>query len=85
MTPYFQGLQYEKAALIYTKYLIKNDKSRITEVAAIMDKVDNDNLNSDFAKACQAAGRYEDAAKAYERAKDMDKVDCLSNMFQNAI
>ena len=50
-----------------------------------MDKVDNDNLNSDFAKACQAAGRYEDAAKAYERAKDMDKVNCFSNLFQNAI
>ncbi len=70
-------MQYEKAARIYTNYLIKNDKSRISEVAAIMDKVDNDNLNSNFAKVCQTAGRYEDAAKAYERAKDMDKVGYL--------
>ena len=74
---HWQGLQYEKAARIYTNYLIKNDKSRISEVAAIMDKVDNDNLNSNFAKVCQTAGRYEDAAKAYERAKDMDKVGYL--------
>mmetsp|Transcript_23630 Transcript_23630/g.32414 ORF Transcript_23630/g.32414 Transcript_23630/m.32414 type:complete len:1528 (-) Transcript_23630:123-4706(-) len=71
---YIKGLQYEKAARIYIKNLIKNDKSRITEVAAIMSKVDNDNLNSNFAKACVGAGRYEDAVKAYERAKDMDKV-----------
>jgi WD repeat-containing protein 19 len=70
---YINASQYEKAARIYTKYLIK-DKSRITEAAVIMQKVDNDHLNSDFAKACEAIGRYEDAAKAYERAKDFDKV-----------
>jgi tetratricopeptide (TPR) repeat protein len=72
---YIKGQQFEKAALIYTKYLIKNDKTRITEASAIMSKVDNDNLNSTFAKLCATAGRYEDAAKAYERAKDMDKVN----------
>lgn len=66
--------QFEKAALIYTKYLIKNDKGRISEAAVIMDKVDNDALNSAFAKACVAAGRYEDALKAYRRAHDTDKV-----------
>ena len=71
---YMKGLQYEKAALIYTKYLIKNDKARISEAAVIKEKVDNDNLNSAFAKACAAAGRFEDALKAYERAKDVDKV-----------
>lgn len=71
---YLNGLEYEKAALIYTKYLIKSDKGRITEAASIMSKVENDNLNSAFAKACVTAGRYEDAVKAYERAKDMDKV-----------
>eukprot|EP01038_Epipyxis_sp_PR26KG_P006561 gene6561-9018_t len=70
---YMSALQYENAARIYTKYLLK-DKQRIQEAVSIMDKVDNDNLNSDFAKACEAAGRYEDAAKAYERAKDLDKV-----------
>jgi WD repeat-containing protein 19 len=74
---YLKGLEYEKAATIYTKYLLKNDKARISECAAIMDKVDNDNLNSTFAKACVAAGRFEDAVKAYERAKDIDKVICF--------
>jgi len=80
-------LQYEKAALIYTKYLIKNDKSRNTEVTAIMNKVkvDNDKLNSNFAKACVAAGRYEDAAKAYERAKNMDKVQLSYLRFRNLL
>jgi hypothetical protein len=39
-----------------------------------MQKVDNDNLNSAFAKACVAAKRYEDALRAFERAKDVDKV-----------
>jgi WD repeat-containing protein 19 len=71
---YLKGLQYEKAALIYTKYLIKNDAGRISEAAVIMQKVDNDNLNSAFAKACVAAKRYEDALRAFERAKDVDKV-----------
>lgn len=74
---FMKGLQYEKAALIYTKYLIKNDKARISEAAVIMQKVDNDNLNSAFAKACAAAGRFEDALRAYERAKDIDKVFML--------
>lgn len=71
---YIKGLQYEKAAHIYTKHLIKNDRARISEATVIMEKVDNDSLNSTFAKACAAAGRYEDAARAYSRAKDTDKV-----------
>jgi len=71
---YLKGLQHDKAALIYTKYLIKNDKGRISEAAVIMEKVENDNLNSAFAKACVAAGRFEDALKSYERAKDIDKM-----------
>jgi WD repeat-containing protein 19 len=78
---YIKGQQNEKAALIYTKYLIKNDKGRISEAAVIMQKVDNDNLNSAFAKACVAAGRFEDALKAYERAKDVDKVGLFTFMF----
>jgi hypothetical protein len=36
---YLKGQQFEKAALIYTKYLIKNDKGRISEAAIIMEKV----------------------------------------------
>jgi WD repeat-containing protein 19 len=82
---YLKGLQYEKAALIYTKYLIKNDKGRISEAAVIMQKVDNDNLNSAFAKACMAAGRFEDALKAFERAKDVDKVRRYVIMFLSSL
>jgi WD repeat-containing protein 19 len=71
---HIKGEQFEKAAFIYTKYLIKADKNRISEVAPIMEKVQNDQLNSNFAKVCVAAGRFEEAAKAYERAKDLDMV-----------
>jgi WD repeat-containing protein 19 len=39
-----------------------------------MEKVNNDQLNAAFAKACVGAGRFEEAARAYERANDMDKV-----------
>jgi WD repeat-containing protein 19 len=73
-TIYLKANQYEKVAFIYTKYLIKNDKNRITEIASIMEKVQNDQLNSTYAKLCVSVGKYEEAAKAYERAKDTDKV-----------
>jgi WD repeat-containing protein 19 len=71
---HIKGEQFEKAAYVYTKYLIKADKTRINEAASLMDKVQNDQLNSNFAKVCAAAGRYDEAAKAYERAKDYDMV-----------
>ncbi len=71
---FVKAAQFEKAALIYTKYLIKSDKTRITEAAAILEKVDNDALNSAFGKACVAAGRYDDALRAFQRASDWDKV-----------
>ena len=71
---HIKGEQFEKAAYVFTKYLIKADKSRINEAAAIMEKVQNDQLNSNFAKVCVAAGRFDEAARAYERAKDYDMV-----------
>lgn len=74
VTMYVKGEQYERAAYIYTKYLIKNDKSKINEAAQIMERVHNDQLHAIFAKACVAAGRYEEAVKAYEKAKDTDKI-----------
>jgi tetratricopeptide (TPR) repeat protein len=79
------GEQYEHAAFIYTKYLVKNDKSKIDEAAKILEKVSNDQINSTFAKACVAAGRYQEAAKAYERAKDMDKVAIFACAFLTTI
>ena len=71
---YLQAERYERAALIFIKQIIPNDKSRIGEAAAIMEKVNNDHINATFAKLCVTAGKYEEAAKAYTRAKDMDKV-----------
>lgn len=71
---YEKAKKFDKVALMYTKYLIKNDKNRINEAAIIMAQVSNDQLNSAFAKLCVTAGRYDEAAKAYARANDTDKV-----------
>ena len=71
---YIKGEQYERAADMYIRYLIKGDKNKITEAAAIMEKVQNDQLNSSFAKACMSCGRYQEAVRAYDRANDIDKV-----------
>ena len=71
---YIKGEQYERAADMYIRHLIKGDKNKITEAAAIMEKVQNDQLNSSFAKACMSCGRYQEAVRAYDRANDIDKV-----------
>ena len=71
---YIKGEQYERAADMYIKYLIKGDKNKISEAAVIMEKVKNDQLNASFAKACVSCGRYQEAVRAYERANDIDKV-----------
>ena len=41
---YIKGEKYEQAADIYTKHLIKLDKNKIVEAAAIMDRVQNDQV-----------------------------------------
>ena len=69
--------QYERAAYIFTKHIIITDKNRIKEAAQIMDKVDNDQIQSAFAKACVGMRQYKQAAEAYLRAKDIDKVISL--------
>ena len=71
---YNKSEQWERSAFMYTKYIIKGDKSKIGEASAIMKKVRNDQLNAAFAKACAAAGRYDDALAAYERAGYVEKV-----------
>eukprot|EP01041_Mallomonas_annulata_P000695 gene695-1331_t len=71
---FLKAEKFERAAGIYTKYLLISDKGRIMEAARILERVDNDHINSSFAKICVSAGRYDEAAKAYSRAKDMDKV-----------
>ncbi|KAJ8599437.1 hypothetical protein CTAYLR_008001 [Chrysophaeum taylorii] len=60
--------QFEKAAAIYVK------KLNLPQAAAIMDKVTLPKLHSQYAKACEAANKFEDAVKAYEVANDMDSV-----------
>jgi WD repeat-containing protein 19 len=64
----------EKAADIHVKYLLAQDKNRLNEAINIFEKITNSQLNSSFAKLCVGYGRYDEAARAYERAKDFDKV-----------
>lgn len=70
---FLKAENYERAAFMYTNYLLK-DRGLISQAAAIMEKVKNDQIHSAFAKHCVAAGRFDEAAKAFARAKDMDKV-----------
>jgi hypothetical protein len=72
--------QYEKAGNIYVKFLIKADRNRIAEAAVIMEKVQNTQLNLQFAKMCFTSNKFVEAMKAYERAKDFDKV-CVCMYF----
>lgn len=75
VTMFVKCEQFERAAYIYTKYIIRSDKSRIAEAAKIIEKVThNDQINSAFAKACVGAGQYEEACRAYQRANDLDRV-----------
>lgn len=60
--------QYERAAAIYVK------KLNLTRAANIMDKVSLPKLHSLYAKACESAGKLEDAVKAYTTAHDTDSV-----------
>lgn len=82
---YIRGEQYERAADMYIRHLIKGDKNKITEAAAIMEKVQNDQLNSSFAKACMSCGRYQEAVRAYDRANDIDKVSSESISFNSQL
>jgi WD repeat-containing protein 19 len=71
---FIKANNHEKAAEIYVRHLITQDKNRLNEAIALFAKVSNSHLNTSLAKACISAGRYDEAAKAYERAKDYDKV-----------
>merc|ERR1719502_2506534 len=65
---YEEGNLYEKAAAIYIR------KLNFTQAAAIMHKVTLPKLHAQYAKACETANKFEEAAKAYENARDMDSV-----------
>jgi WD repeat-containing protein 19 len=59
---------WEKAAAIYIR------KLNFTQAAAIMPKVQLPKLHAQYGKACEQAGKFADAARAYEVARDMDAV-----------
>ena len=65
---YEDAEHYEKAAAIYVK------KLNFAQAAAIMPKVTLPKLHAQYGKACEAAGKFQDAVKAYEDAHDMDAV-----------
>lgn len=73
-TMHLKAQNYDRAAEIFTNYLIIADKTRIPEAAQILEKVKNMQLNSRFAKICASCGKFAEAAAAYERAQDWDKV-----------
>ena len=65
---YERAQLYEKAAAIYIQ--IKS----FAQAARIMSLVTLPKLHSQYAKACEAEKKYQEAAEAYERAHDMDSV-----------
>lgn len=65
---YEMGEQPEKAAAIYIK--IKHWSA----ATPLMAKISAPKLHSEYAKAKEAEGRFEDAVLAYEHACDMDSV-----------
>lgn len=73
-TMHLKANNFEKAAEIFTNHLIVSDKGRIGEASNILEKVKNMQLNSKFAKVCASCGKYAEAAAAYKRAQDWDKV-----------
>jgi tetratricopeptide (TPR) repeat protein len=74
---HLQALDFERAAFIYTKHIVRNDPSRIKEASLVLAKVSNDQLNLAFAALCMTAGKYTEAMSAYSRANDHEKVPQL--------
>jgi WD repeat-containing protein 19 len=65
---YEDAEHWEKAAAIYIKKL---DFSRC---ASVMPKVTLPKLHAQYAKACEASDRFQEAVEAYENAHDLDSV-----------
>merc|ERR1712167_43031 len=65
---YEDAEHWEKAAAIYIKKL---DFSRC---ASVMPKVTLPKLHAQYAKACEASERFQEAVEAYENAHDLDSV-----------
>ena len=73
--------QYAEAAKMYTKAELFDQAASIlimtknfNAVAPLMDKIKTPKLHAQYAKAREVAKDYVEAARAYERARDMDNV-----------
>ncbi|XP_042079345.1 WD repeat-containing protein 19 [Haplochromis burtoni] len=65
---YEKGQYYDKAASVYIR--CKN----WTKVGELLPNVSSPKIHLQYAKAKEADGKYKDAARAYESAKDWDNV-----------
>lgn len=65
---YEKGLYYDKAASVYIK--TKN----WTKVGELLPNLTSPKIYAQYAKAREVDGKYQDAASAYEKAKDFDNV-----------
>ncbi|KAK3739122.1 hypothetical protein QZH41_010524, partial [Actinostola sp. cb2023] len=65
---YEKGQYWDKAAAVYMK--TKN----WAKVGELLNQVTSPKLHSQYAKAKEADGKYKEAARAYESAKDYDNV-----------
>jgi WD repeat-containing protein 19 len=72
------GGQWEKAAEIYIK------TKDFTQASKIMGRVTLPKLHALYAKACEQAGKFQEAAAAYKQAHDLDSVTrlCLDQLNQ---
>jgi len=73
--------QYAEAAKLYSKAGLYDQAAHIlimtknfAAVAPLMDKIKTPKLHAQYAKAREVAKDYVEAARAYERARDMDSV-----------
>jgi WD repeat-containing protein 19 len=75
---YELGEQFEKAAEIYIK------QKDFTQASKLMGRVTLPKLHSMFGKACEQAGKFQEAAAAFKKAHDMDSVIrlCLDQLNQ---
>jgi len=74
---YERGGQYEKAASIYIQ------TKSFSLAQPLMAKISTPKLHVQYARAKEAEGRFEEAAQAFEIAKDLDNVVRLQLMHLN--
>lgn len=65
---YEMGQQWDRAAAIYI------GSKNLSQASAIIDRVSQTKLLTEYAKRCEKEGQLEEAVRAYERGRDMDSV-----------